>query len=105
MFSLEKRRLLLRGKLNECFKLCDVFTNGDKIKFFMIHDMFQTEINGRNPIFNLFSSFLHHHNSFHFLLPLPSPIYLPPSLLFIPSLSSLLYRVRPPSFPHPSLDT
>ena len=44
MFSLEKRRL--RGKLIECFKILNGFTNVDRSKVFMIDDTLRTRNNG-----------------------------------------------------------
>ncbi len=44
MFSLEKRRL--RGKLIECFKILNSFTNVDTSKLFMIDDTLRTRNNG-----------------------------------------------------------
>ncbi len=44
MFSLEKRRL--RGKLIECFKLLNGFTNVDTSILFMIDDTLRTRNNG-----------------------------------------------------------
>ncbi len=44
MFSLEKRHL--RGKLIECFKILNGFTNVDKSKLFVIDDTLRTRNNG-----------------------------------------------------------
>ncbi len=44
LFSLEKRRL--RGKLIECFKLLNGFTNVDVTKLFMMDDSLRTWSNG-----------------------------------------------------------
>ncbi len=46
LFSLEKRRL--RGKLIECFKVLNGFTNVDGTKLFVVDDSSRTRSNGAN---------------------------------------------------------